>query len=72
MLPVNLRMYNGSLQSFKTILDFYLSQCPDQPPTEELIPKARDIYGDPSNSLIDWMRITKFVDPTYIVVEAQP
>ena len=72
MLPVTLRVYKGSLQNFKAILDFYLSQCPDQPPTEELIPEARDIYGDPSNSLIDWMSITKFVDPTDSVVEAQP
>ena len=59
-------------------LDSYLSQCPDQPATEELKPQARDIYGQPSNSLLDWMRITRFVDHmdtiemTYNAAEAQP
>ena len=78
MLPVKVRTFQGSLENFKSLLDSYLSQCPDQPATEELKPQARDIYGQPSNSLLDWMRITRFVDHmdtiemTYNAAEAQP
>ena len=63
MLPIEVRTYQGSLENFKSLLDSYISQCPDQPATEDLKPEAKDIYGKYSNSLIDWMRITKFVDP---------
>ena len=63
MLPISVRMFDGSLENFKSLLDHYIAQCPDQPATEDLIPQAKDIYGDPSNSLMDWMRTRKFVDP---------
>ena len=78
MLPVEVRTYQGSLENFKKLLDSYISQCPDQPATEDMKPEAKDIYGNNSNSLIDWMRVTQFVDPSTIMdksndmEEAQP
>ena len=52
-LPIPLRIFKGTLSSFKNNLDKYLELCPDQLVT----PEARDVYGNASNSLIDWMRI---------------
>ena len=63
MLPISVRVFDRSLENFKSLLDHYIGQCPDQPATEDLIPQAKYIYGDPSNSLMDWMRTRKFVDP---------
>ena len=76
MLPVEIRTFQGTLEGFKSLLDSYISQCPDQPSTEVLKLQAKDIFGNPSNSLIDWMRIVKFIDKNDMmvsnVVEAQP
>ena len=74
MLPIEVRTYQGSLENFKSLLDSYISQCPDQPATEDLKPEAKDIYGKCSKFLIDWMRITKFVDPLTLkdTEKAQP
>ena len=76
MLPVEIRTFQGTLEGFKSLLDSYISQCPDQPSTEVLKPQAKDIFGNPSNSLIDWMRIVKFIDKNDLIVsnavEAQP
>ena len=38
------------------LLDNFLSLVPDEPQTQSLIPKARDYYGKPSNSLYDWAK----------------
>ena len=56
-LPIPLRTFKGTILSFKQNLDKYLELCPDQPATETLTPGAKNVYGRPSNSLIDWMRI---------------
>ena len=76
MLPVEIRTFQGTLEGFKSLLDSYISQCPDQPSMEDLKPQAKDIFGTPSNSLIDWMRIVKFIDKNDKIVtnavEAQP
>ena len=76
MLPVEIRTFQGTLEGFKSLLDSYISQCPDQPLMEVLKPQAKDIFGNPSNSLIDWMRIVKFIDKNDLIVsnavEAQP
>ena len=56
MLPLEVRMFKGSLENFKSLLDSYLSQCLDQPSRENLRPEAKDVYGDPSNSLLAWIK----------------
>ena len=73
-LPIPLRTFKGTLSSFKNNLDKYLEICPDQPMTETLTPEARDVYGNASNSLIDWMRILRLnsTDLTDHPEKAQP
>ena len=57
-LPACIRSITGDLELFKTQLDELLSLLPDQPPVPGFIPDARDIKGNPSNSIVDWLRIT--------------
>ena len=73
-LPVSLRLYNVSLAGFKARLDMVLSQCPDQPATENMVPEINDIFGNPSNSLIDWMRTCSlhYFDNFDFMEKAQP
>ena len=47
-------MIENDYHEFKKQLDRYLSKIPDQPSTQELLPTAKDINGDPSNSILDW------------------
>ena len=56
-LPLQLRELNESLTDFKVNLDRYLRKIPDQPEVPGLIPDAVDLYGKPSNCIIDWVRI---------------
>ena len=73
-LPIPLRTFKGTLLSFKNNLDKYLDLCPDQPATETLTPGAKNVYGVPSNSLIDWMRVLGLntTDLTDHMEKAQP
>ena len=41
---------------FKSLLDEFLQRVPDQPPVPGLVPEARDIWGNPSNCITDWVR----------------
>ena len=54
--PPPLRNFSGKLETFKSLLDNFLSKVPDEPKTNSLIPKARDFYGKPSNSIYDWCK----------------
>ena len=56
-LPLQLREFDGELSEFKLHLDRYLKKLPDQPEIPGLIPDAVDIYGKPSNCIIDWVII---------------
>ena len=55
-LPVELKTFDGTAATFKSKLDEFLSYFPDNPQTEDLTPDAIDWEGEPSNSLIDWIR----------------
>ena len=56
-LPLPLREYNGTLNEFKIHLDRFLKKLPDQPEVPGLTPETVDIFGQPSNCIIDWVRI---------------
>ena len=55
-LPEEIMRHKGSPESFKKILDEYLTGLPDQPEVGGLIPGARTLSGIPSNSILDWPR----------------
>ena len=55
-LPEEIIRHKGSPESFKKILDEYLTGLPDQPEVGGLIPGARTLSGIPSNSILDWPR----------------
>ena len=53
-IPLTIRNIQNDYCEFKKQLDLYLSKIPDQPATLYLMPEAKDIYGNPSNSILDW------------------
>ena len=55
-ISLTIRNIQNDYCEFKKQLDLYLSKIPDQPATKDLTPEAKDIYGDPSNSILDWPR----------------
>ena len=55
-VPVYIRTFKGTLPQFKNILDEYLATFLDQPAVGDMVPGAKNIYGNPSNSIIDWSR----------------
>ena len=63
-MPWMMRSYSGEIGEFKTMLDDVLSSIPDQPFTESLHPAAKDLYGEWSNCITDWIRIGK-VDQSF-------
>ena len=57
MLPIALREFIGDTKEFKTLLDEFLSQIPDQPHGPGLFPEPINrITCSNSNSIIDWIR----------------
>ena len=62
-MPWAIRAYSGEIREFKNMLDDLLATIPDQPFTESLHPSAKDLYGEWSNCITDWIRIGK-VDQT--------
>ena len=56
VLPTEIRNFIGKLESFKSLLDSFLTLLPDQPEREYLKPEAVDQDGSPSNSIYDWIR----------------
>ena len=55
-LPNELKTWKGTPDTFKKLLDSYLTTLPDQPLTPSLSPGAETVYGIPSNSITDWAR----------------
>ena len=60
---MTIRNIQNDYCEFKKQLDKYLNKIPDQPATQNLTPEAKDVYGNPSNSILDWPR---FIDLTSI------
>ena len=56
ILLKEIRNFSGEFETFKTLLDNFLSLLPDHPLTEDLKPVAVDRNGSPSNSIYDWIR----------------
>ena len=54
-VPEEVRLWTGSQEVFKTMLDDYLAVIPDQPETGSLSPGGRTEDGKASNSIIDWI-----------------
>ena len=62
-LPHYIREYSGSKEGFKTILDNFLSQIPDNPITPGLVPAPVCINTcKSSNSIIAWIRHLGLID----------
>ena len=55
-LPIEIRSISDDLNTFKKELDQYLSKVPNQPAVLGFKPRSHDLYGKPSNSIIDWIR----------------
>ena len=56
-MPWEIRSYSGDVKAFKILLDGFLSKIPDEPFTEYLHPSAKNLYGEWSNCVTDWIRI---------------
>ena len=55
-LPQHIRDIPADLPTFKKELDSFLKSVPDQPAIPGFVPGSRDLWGKPSNSIIDWIR----------------
>ena len=61
-IPQKLRMWKGSVNTFKNLLDKFLEKIPDQPQVNDQKPRGMTVNGDPSNSIPDWVRILSIDD----------
>ena len=57
LLPYDLKIFQGTVKQFKSRLDKLLEYYPDQPYMDGYRPDVRDSRDNPSNSLLDWIRI---------------
>ena len=55
-MPGCIRNHTGSKESFKIVLDKFLSQIPDKPGGPDLISNAVDDLCQPTNSIKHWVR----------------
>ena len=55
-LPNELKIFKGTVSQFKSKLDSFLSLFPDIPHMDSSHFGATTFEGDPSNSLVDWIR----------------
>ena len=55
-LPQYIRDIPADLTEFKKELDKFLNTVPDQPAVPGFTPGSKDLWGKPSNSIIDWIR----------------
>ena len=62
-IPSYLRNIKDDLPTFKKYLDKFLLQLLDQPPVPGLVPEARDLTGNPSNCIKDWIRCLNITIP---------
>ena len=58
-LPQHIRDIPADLPTFKKELDNFLKTLPDQPAIPGFVPGSKDLWGKPSNSIIDWIRTEK-------------
>ena len=63
-LPKCVRAFKGSKEAFKSLLDKFLCEVPDQPNVPGYRSEAVTITGRASNSLPDWARIRKTAEWT--------
>lgn len=56
-MPWEIRGFSGETKDFKIMLDGALLTIPDEPFTENLHPFAKDLYGEWSNCVTDWIRM---------------
>ena len=56
-IPRYIRDIKNDLPEFKKKLDTFLNKIPDQPSIPGLSPGAKCLYGNESNSIIDWIRL---------------
>ena len=56
-LPVEVRLFSGKQSMFKSLLDKFLTEIPDCPETDNLVPAAKDCRGRSSNSIPDWLTL---------------
>lgn len=61
-LPPYVRNINDDICEFKQKLDNFLSMIPDQPAIPGFIPEAKDLFGNSSNSILDWTRFLGLSD----------
>ena len=55
-LPQYIHDIPADLPAFKKELDSFLQNVPDQPAVPGFVPGSKDLWGKPSNSIIDWIR----------------
>ena len=55
-LPDEVRLFSGSMENMKVLIDAFLKCVPDHPEVDDLKPVATDESGSVSNSLVDWIR----------------
>ena len=61
-IPISLRKWTGTKETFKNMLDKFLENIPDQPEIEGYIPGGKTLNGEASNSIADWTRILGLED----------
>ena len=69
MLPREIRDHMGTKDTFKSLLDGFLMNIPDQPACDGLLPEPVDrISCKNSNSLYDWIMHLKLTDRKFTIV----
>ena len=68
-LPTSIRRIRDDLNYFEAELDCLLTLLPDEPEVPGLVPRANNIYGIPSNDMIDWIRITDITNDFPSIVD---
>ena len=71
ILPLALRNFSGTKETFKTKLDTFLTKIPEQPTCPGLAPAPMDpITCENSNSLYEWIRYLKLSDRIFYDIDA--
>ena len=55
-VPMNIRSYDGTYLGFKNLVDKWLTNIPDIPRVSGFEPRSRNMIGEPSNSVRDWVK----------------
>ena len=61
-IPIYLRKWTGTKETFKNMLDKFLENIPDQPEVDGYKPGGKTLTGEVSNSIADWTRILGLED----------